>query len=131
MASKRFALPFMPVRQTCGMVYQDDLDLIKTMGQHRGTILREALHIFCEAWRTGCYLPVMTREERDRYVQEQIPGSIKDRHIELDIPPEVIRVPSTPLYTSDIVKRPVAILMSSWSKDQREAYILEGIVPSG
>ena len=133
MTSRRFTRPEMPVKEvslTGAKLYQDDIDFIQDKGQHPRTIVREALHIYCDAWRTAQYLPRMTKEERDQFILGRVP-CLEVLHTRPDpgIRAQVIENPTMSTHTPDIIRRPAAAEMGTWSKPQRDVYIMYGTVP--
>ena len=133
MASRRFNNPEMPVKEIglrSAKIYQDDIDFIQDKGQHPRTLVREALHVYCDAWRTARTLPEMTKQERDQFILGKLP-SMEILHTRPDpgIYAKVIENPVISTHTPDIIRRPEAIEMRSWSKPQRDVYIMYGMVP--
>jgi hypothetical protein len=127
-ASRRFVQPGDPVRQvnlTGAKLFLTDINFIKDMGEHPRTIVREAVHIYCDALRTARPLKAMTRQERDEFVLGKLPGMkhtrkpARTRH-KMIKRPEQIR---------DEHIAPPSMIMRTWSKEQRDAYILQGTVP--
>jgi hypothetical protein len=142
MASRRFIFPEMPVKQIGAKIFQDDFDFIQDKGQHPGTIAREALHIYCDAWRTAQCLPKMTRQDRDQFILDKIPcREILHTRPDPAIYAQVMEKPTVSTHTSEIIRRPVAdnscrqqlpttvAEMRTWSKSQRDIYIMYGTAP--
>jgi hypothetical protein len=133
MAYQRFTRPDMPVKEVglrTAKLFQEDIDFIQDKGQHPRTIVREALHIYCDAWRTVQSLPKMTKAERDRFILDKLP-SMEVLHTRPDpaIYAQVIENPTITTHTPrDIIKRPAAAKMRAWSKSQRDVYIMYGTV---
>ena len=130
MTSRRFTRPDKPVKQIGAKIYQDDFDFIQDKRQHPGTIAREALQIYCDAWRTAQYLPKMTKEERDQFILGRV-QCLEVLHTRPDpaIYAQVIENPTMSTHTPDIIRRPAAADMRTWSKPQRDVYIMYGTVP--
>jgi len=134
MASRRFLHRDAPVQEIglrSAKLFKDDIEFIQARGQHPRTMIREALHIYVDAWRTANYLPVMSKKERDQFIMTRVP-CLKILHTRSDPvvdthenQPITIRT-NTP---SDIIKRPSIEEMRDWTKGQRDIYILYGTVP--
>lgn len=128
MASRRFVQPGDPVRQvnlTGAKLFLTDINFIKNMGEHPRTIVREAVHIYCDALRAARPFKAMTKQERDEFVLGKLPG-MKHTH-----KPAAAR-PHQPAHTHTHTPPITAATsqdMRTWSKDQRDAYILDGTIP--
>jgi hypothetical protein len=133
MASRRFTRPDQQVKEVglrTARLFQDDIDFIQSKGQHPRTIVREALHIYCDAWRTAQYLSPMDKAERDQFILNRVP-CMEILHTRPDpaVYAQVIECPTISTHTPDIIKRVPAEDMRSWSKPQRDVYIMYGTVP--
>jgi hypothetical protein len=133
MASRRFTRSDLPVKEIglrTAKLYQDDLIFIQSKGQHPRTIVREALHIYCDAWRTAQYLQPMNKTERDQFVLNRVP-CMEILHTRPDpaVYAQIVECPTIQTVIPDIIKRPSAEAMRSWSKPQRDVYIMYGTIP--
>lgn len=88
-------------------LYQEDIAFIIEHGQHPRTIIREALHAYCEAWRKEL---------------EWVPA--------LKVVPKIRPVPRIPSRTITRIPSPAPDIMRTWTKKQRDAWILNGTTPA-
>lgn len=106
MAARRFTTSDKPVKEVSlktAKLYKEDIDFIITCGQHPRTIIREALHAYCEAWRKEL---------------EWVPA--------LKVVPEIRPVPLVPSRVITRAPRPAPDIMRTWTKEQRDAWIMNG-----
>lgn len=134
MASKRFLdrnNPFEPIYIGSNNLFASDIKLILKKGQHPCTITREALHIYCDAWRTAQRLSEIPKEGRDRYFINHVP-CMEMLHIKPDRNNyfKMIKCPIVPTHrkTDRETVSPSNAVMRDWSKAQRDVYILYGTV---
>lgn len=109
MAARRFTVNEMPVKAVSlatAKLYQEDIDFIISRGQHPRTIIREALHAYCEAWRSQL---------------ETVPA--------LKVTPKIRPVPLVPAAVRTRTPRVAPDIMSTWSKPERDEYIITGKIP--
>lgn len=110
MAARRFTVKEMTVKAvslSTAKLYQEDIDFIIERGQHPRTIIREALHAYCEAWRAQL---------------EWVPA--------LKVIPKVRPVPQVPAPIRTRTPRPAPDIIRTWSKAELDEYIITGKIPS-
>jgi len=108
MKARRFTTPDMPVKAvslSTAKLYQEDIDFIIEHGQHPRTIIREALHAYVTAWRDQL---------------EWVPP--------LKVVPKIRPVLLVPARVQTRTPAPAPDIMTTWSKAERDEYILTGKV---